>query len=170
MAYGIYRSDNVSATKDGSQIKSVLFYAGANDGVLTAIENGNIVKITNTRVTGEREIYKAVTPAAADTVNTLGIVTSPEVLYDEHKKNLGEFRNEAGVPARVFLFNNGGEFSVTADCLTGTPALGSAVTVAASTKMAVIAVASLASENVIGYITATETIGGTTYWTIKVQY
>lgn len=169
MAYAIYRSDNVAATKDGSQIKSARYYV---DGAVTAIENGNIVAINSGLVEGEREILKATTPTATTPVNELGIVTTVELMYEEGKRDLGEFINEATSTQvlRVFKFHNGDVFSVTADALNGTPVKGTtSVVVGASTKMVVKATSSVTdSEVVIGNIIDTETIGTTTYWTIEV--
>ncbi len=45
---------------------------------------------------GEREVMKAVAASAGDDLNDCAIVAAPEVMYDERKKNLDEFINEAG--------------------------------------------------------------------------
>ena len=102
--------------------------------VETAIENGNVVKLEGL-VAGEREIYKAVTPAADTELKAIGLVTTPEVMADERKKNLEDFRNEAGEEITVDKLFSGDIFSLTAEGFDGTPAVGAIVELKAGTKL-----------------------------------
>jgi predicted transcriptional regulator of viral defense system len=103
-------------------------------GTATAIENGNVVVI-GSLVSGEREVYTATTPTATTSLSAIGLVTTPEVIADERKKNLDEFRNEAGDIITVDKLFSGDVFSVTADGLTGTKAVGDIVELQAGTKL-----------------------------------
>ena len=71
-------------------------------------------------------------------------------MYDERKKNLNEFRNEAGEIARGYRLRSGNVYSVTAEALSGTPAVGSIVELQAGTK-----------GNVVSTLTAGSTKVGT---------
>ena len=103
-------------------------------GTPTAIENGNVVLI-GSLVSGEREIYATSTPAANSALGAIGLVATPEVMADERKKNLDEFRNEAGEVITVDKLFSGDIFSVSIDALTGTKAVGNVVELQAGTKL-----------------------------------
>ena len=131
MAYGIFRSDLMTATKDAS--KHVFFKI-----VTTAVENGNVLKIGNL-VTGERNSYTYATPTATTALTSIAIISTPELMSNERKTNLNEFINEVGTTARAFMFEKGDVFSVTADALTGTDiAVGNIVELQAGTKLKVV--------------------------------
>ena len=109
MAYGVFRSDLMTGTNVGADLVS-LKYMGSGS-TATAIENGCVVALDGL-MTGEREVWKAVTPAANTDKNKIVIVASPEVMYDERKKNLDEFINEAGTIARGYIPHSRDIFSV----------------------------------------------------------
>jgi hypothetical protein len=143
MAYGVFRSDNVKATKDGS-IKSGRYFVSTT---ATAIENGNLVKL-DSLITGERELWKVVAPGAV-TAGDLYIVATPELIYDETLKSSGaldQFRNEAGANITLLKLEVGDVFAISDDCITAInddddiPAVGSYVAPAATgTKWAEVA-------------------------------
>lgn len=135
MAYAIIRTDLMSATKDAS--KHVFFKIAT-----TAVENGNVLKI-GSLVTGERNVYTYATPAVDTPLTAIAILTTPELMSDERKKNLNEFRNEVDTIARGFMVEKGDTFSVTTDAVTNaaTIAVGDIVELAASTKLKVVAAA-----------------------------
>lgn len=134
MAYTIFRSDLMTATKDAS--KHVFFKI-----VTTAVENGNVLKIGKL-VSGERNSYTYATPSANTALTSIAILTSPELMSDERKKNLNEFINEVGVTSRAFMLEKGDVFSVTAEGLTGTDiAVDDIVELQADTKLKVVALA-----------------------------
>lgn len=131
MAYGVIFREKMQSEYDGTKRISGKYLPSS---VATAIENGNVVLI-GSLVTGEREVYTLTTPAANSALTAIGIVTTPEVVADERKKNLDEFRNEAGEVITVDKLCSGDIFSVTADALTGTKTKGDVVELQAGTKL-----------------------------------
>lgn len=108
--YGIIRTDSVP-----QNIRSARFYVSTT---LTAIENGNLVQVDVLIDTANRELFKAIVPAAITSVN-LGVVASPELIYDESThKTLGEFINIAGSNITVILPEKGTFLSVSDECIT----------------------------------------------------
>ena len=168
MAYGIVRTDNMYGTDVRAALVSIK-YMGANGSTPTAIENGNVLKI-GSLISGEREIYVGGAVAATDKLNDVVLIASPEVMYDERKKNLDEFINEAGKACRGYRLHSGDTFSVTKDALTGsaTPAVGNIVELTAGTKLNVVASATDKS-TVVGSIIAIDVVGRYTYYVIKVD-
>lgn len=168
MAYAVIRTDAMAGTDVRGQLVSVK-YMGADGATPTAIENGNVLKI-GALMTGEREIYIGGAVAANDKIDDVVLIASPEVVYDERKRNLDDFVNEAGKACRGYHIHSGDTFSVTAEALsgTGTPAVGNIVELAAGTKLAFAASATTGSTKV-GRIIAVDVVGRYTYYAIKVD-
>ena len=166
MAYGIVRTDNMYGTDVRAALVSIK-YMGSNGSTPTAIENGSVLKV-GALIEGEREVYVGGAVAANDKVEDVVLVASPEVMYDERKKNLDEFINEAGKACRGYRIHSGDIFSVTKDALTGkeTPAVGNVVELAAGTKLNV-ADSATAESTTIGTIIAVDVVGRYTYYVIK---
>lgn len=160
--HAIVRTDNLSGTTDGSKLISAVFY---NEDNTAAIDNGNVVSITDTLI--NRETYKVVAPSATDTRATIGLVASVEVIYDQQRTHgLEDFENEAGAKIRVYALEAGDEFSVTKEALSGTPAANKYVKLTAdSTKLTV----ADASTDAIGVIVGVEVVDADTYYVIKVK-
>lgn len=164
MAYGVFRSDSLKATKAGN-IKSGRFYVTTTP---TAIENGNIVKL-DSLISGQRDLWKVVAPGAI-TAGNLYIVGTPEVIYDESLKSTGaleNFRNAAGANITLIPLEVGDTFSVSDECVTqlageSTPTVGKYVTPSATgTKFT--EVATITNEVFYGKIIAREIYRGTKY-------
>ena len=168
MAYAVVRTDAMAGTDVRGQLVSVK-YMGADGATPTAIENGNVLKI-GALMTGEREIYIGGAVAANDKIDDVVLIASPEVVYDERKRNLDDFINEAGKACRGYHIHSGDTFSVTVEALsgTGTPAVGNIVELAAGTKLAFAASATTGSTKV-GRIIAVDVVGRYTYYAIKVD-
>lgn len=168
MAYAVVRTDAMAGTDVRGQLVSVK-YMGADGATPTAIENGNVLKI-GALMTGEREIYIGGAVAANDKIDDVVLIASPEVVYDERKRNLDDFVNEAGKACRGYHIHSGDTFSVTAEALsgTGTPAVGNIVELADGTKLAFAASATTGSTKV-GRIIAVDVVGRYTYYAIKVD-
>ena len=166
MAYGIVRTDNMYGTDVRAALVSIK-YMGSNGSTPTAIENGSVLKV-GALIEGEREVYVGGAVAANDKVEDVVLVASPEVMYDERKKNLDEFINEAGKACRGYRIHSGDIFSVTKDALTGkeTPAVGNVVELAAGTKLNV-ADSATGESTTIGTIIAVDVVGRYTYYVIK---
>jgi len=172
MAYGVVRTDLMQGTDVRNSLVSFKYQPSSTD---TAIENGNVVKI-GALITGEREVHAADTPAVNDALHDIALVASPEVMYDERKKNLDEFRNEAGEIARGYILHSGDIFGVTKDALhfatdeSTDGKVGSVVELQAGTKLNVVVASTGATSGstVIGSVMAIETAGRYTYYVIKV--
>ena len=139
MAYAIFRSDRMEGTVNPNAIISGKYLPS---GSAEAIQNGNVVQV-GALVSGEREVFTLTAPAANTAIGKIAIVATPELLADERKKNLNEFRNEAGEIVRAYMLRSGDIFSVTADALTpiaGTdPAADQIVELQADTKLKLVA-------------------------------
>ena len=106
-------------------------------GVETSIENGNLV-LVGSLIDGEREIYDSGTPAANSPLKSIALITTPEVMADERKKNLSDFINEAGDEITGDKLYSGDIFSLTVEGFTGVPAKGKIVELQAGTKLKVV--------------------------------
>jgi len=172
MAYAVVRTDNMFGTDVRAGLVSIK-YMGANGQTATAIENGNVLKVgalMGDATNGyEREIFVGAAPAANDDLKDIVLVATPEVMYDERKRNLDEFINEAGRACRGYRLHKGDIFSVTKDALDGVaaPAIGNVVELKAGTKLNVAASATSGSTQV-GKIIAIDVVGRYTYYVILV--
>lgn len=169
MAHGVFRSDLMSGTDVAADLVSVKYMGDGSTE--TAIDNGCVVKLDGL-MSGEREVWKGVTPSKNTALSDIAIIGSEEVMYDERKKNLDEFENEAGVISRGYVPHTRNIFSVTADALNiadgTTPAVGNVVELMAGVKLNVAASATSGSTQV-GKIIAIETAGRYTYYVIKIN-
>lgn len=164
--HAVVRTDNMTGTDVRSQLVSIK-YMGADGQTATEIDNGNVLKV-GALLDGEREIYAGTDVAADTAITDVVLVASVETMYDERKKNLDEYVNEVGKTCRGYRLHHGDTFSVTAEALTGTPAVGSIVELAAGTKLNVAASAT-ASSTTVGTIIAQDVAGRYTYYAIKVN-
>lgn len=158
----VVRTDKMFATDNRAGLVSVRYQPG---DTMTAIDNGNVVKI-GALEEGSREVYKGVTPAADDAIKDIVLIASPEVMYDERKRNLDEFQNAEGAIARGYHLHTNDIFSVTKEALTGDePAVGKVVELAAGTKLNV---AASATGTLVGTIIDINVVGRYTYFVIQV--
>ncbi len=170
MAYGVVRTDNMFGTDVRAGLVSIKYIV---NNVETAIENGNVLKVgalMGDATNGyEREIFAGAAPAANDALSDIVLIATPEVMYDERKRNLDEFINEAGKPCRGYRLHKGDIFSVTKDALDGVaaPAIGNVVELKAGTKLNVAASAT-AGSTAVGKIIAIDVVGRYTYYAILV--
>lgn len=169
--HGVVRTDKMYGTDTGVNLVSAKYFTTVNSKeVETEIDNGNVLKVGNL-LEGEREVRKATTPAANTALKEIILVATPEVMYDEHKKALHEFYNEAGAILRGYFLHEHDYFSLTADALTiaagAEVAVGWAVELMAGTKMKVVATATNGSTQV-GKIAAIEQSGRYTYYVVEV--
>ena len=110
MAYTVIRTVLMSGTNQPADLVSLRFYNGEDKPA--EVENGVIVKLEGYE-DGQREVMKAVAASADDDLNDCAIVAGVEVMYDERKKNLDEFINEAGKATRGYIPRSRNIFSVT---------------------------------------------------------
>lgn len=118
--YTVITREAMASEYDGTKRKSAKFYSS---DAPAEIENGMVVKIAGT-IPGEREVLKVVAPEGNEDVSDLWIVTTPEVVADERKKNLSDFVNEAGQIITIDKLMPNDIFSLTAEGLTGTASAG----------------------------------------------
>ena len=119
--YTVITREAMASEYDGTKRKSAKFYNGSD--APAEIENGMVVKIAGT-IPGEREVLKVVAPEGSEDVADLWIVTTPEVVADERKKNLSDFVNEAGQIITIDKLMPNDIFSLTAEGLAGTAVAG----------------------------------------------
>lgn len=163
--HGIVRTDNMSATRDGSLIVSGRFYDDGDE--LAAIDNGCLVAIGDYD-TNEREVRKVTVPAADADISTLGLVVTPELIYDESTYHgLEEFYNEAGTEITIFRFHANDIFSVTKEDINGdtAPTVGQYLIAGDTVKYEV---SDSATGTVIGKVVEIETVGADVYYVVQV--
>jgi hypothetical protein len=172
MAYGVVRTDKLMGTDVRSMLESVKYMGSGSTE--TAIDNGNVVKFDATLMTGEREIKKGVTPAATDALDSIVLIATPEVMYDERKRNLDEFRNDAGKICRGYHLHSGDIFSVTADAVAFNTnestdgKVGSVVELKADIKLNIKTGSATSGSTVVGSVIAIDVVGRYTYYVIQV--
>lgn len=114
--FGVVRTDNVKATKDGN-IKSARFYSS---GAEAPVENGHLVKVDGLVDGGvNRELWKAVAPGAVDATN-LYVVATPEIIYDETLTSSGalnKFKNDAGENVTLIGLEAKDIISISDECI-----------------------------------------------------
>lgn len=161
----VVRTDKMFGTDNRAGLVSVRYQP---EDTMTAIQNGNVVKL-GTLETGSREVYKGLTPTAGDDIKTIVLIASPEVMYDEHKRNLEEFINEAGVIARGYHLHTNDIFSVTKEALDGAsePAIGNIVELMDGTKLNVVE-STTSGSTMIGTIIDINVVGRYTYYVVEV--
>lgn len=158
--YAVIRTDLMSGTKQPADLVSLRFYG--DDGNPAAVENGVIVKLDGYE-NGQREVMKAVAAKASDDLNDCAIVAGVEVMYDERKRNLEEFINEAGKAVRGYILRSRNIFSVTAEGFVGGagPAKGGAVGIGTGGKLD-------KAKTGFGVCADVETVGRYTYYAIEI--
>ena len=161
MGYCVIRTDLMAGTKNPDQLVSLRYYNA--EGEMAEVENGVIVELQGYE-DGEREVMKAVAATSASNMADCAVIAAPEVMYDERKKNLDEFINEAGKAVRGYRFVDRNLFSVTEDGFVdkAVPVVGGAVGIGANGKLD-------AAGTGFGECVHIETAGRYTYYTIKVM-
>lgn len=160
MAYTVIRTDLMSGTNQPADLVSLRFYNA--DGAQAEVENGVIVKLEGYE-DGEREVMKAVAATAGADLNECAIVAGVEVMYDERKKNLDEYINEAGKAVRGYIPRSRNMFSVTKEGFVGgtVPTKGAEVGIGEGGKID-------ASGTGLGVCVGIDAAGRYTYYTIKI--
>lgn len=157
--YCVIRTDLMSGTKQPADLVSLRFYA---DDAVAEVENGVIVELKGYEE-GQREVMKAVAATADSNLADCAVVAAPEVMYDERKKNLDEFINEAGKAIRGYRLPDRNMFALTAEGFANktAPAMNGKVGIGANGKLD-------AAKTGFGECVHIETAGRYTYYTIKI--
>lgn len=159
--YTVIRTDLLSGTDVAADLVSLRVYNDSEQPI--EVENGTIVELEGYE-DGQREVMKAKLATAASKLEDCAIVASEEVMYDERKKNLDEFVNEAGAICRGYVPRSRNMFSVTAEGFVGgtaPSAVGNEVGIGANGKLD-------ASSTGFGKLMAIEIAGRYTYYVIKI--
>ena len=160
MAYTVFRSDLVSGTDVAADLVSCRGYDAYGKEI--GVENGTIVERQGYEE-GEREVMKAVLASASSKLSDCAIIGTVEVMYDERKKNLDEFINEAGSICRGYIPRSRNMYSVTKDGFVGgaVAAKGAEVGIGEGGKID-------AAGTGLGTIMAVEVAGRYTYYVVKI--
>lgn len=158
--YCVFRSDLLSGTDVAADLVSFRVYDTSDNEI--SVENGTIVELKGYE-DGEREVMKAVLATASSKMEDCAIVGTVEVMYDERKKNLDEFINEAGSICRGYIPRSRNMYSVTAEGFVGgtAPSVGGNVGIGADGKLD-------AAATGWGTCMAIEKAGRYTYYVIKI--
>jgi len=144
MPYAICRTDRLMGTRAESMLVSCRYQSGGADA---EIENGNVVELKGL-MAGERELFVANAPTAGSKLTDCVLICTPEVMYDERKKDLNQFINETGTNCRGYRLHSGDVFSVTKEALEGEAKVGNAIELMAGTKWKSVASATSGSTQV----------------------
>lgn len=160
MAYTVFRSDLLSGTDVAADLVSCRVYNA--EGNKIAVENGTIVELKGYEE-GEREVMKAVLATASSKLDDCAIIGTSEVIYDERKKNLDEFINEAGSICRGYIPRSRNMFSVTKTGFVGgvAPEKDAKVGIGEGGKID-------SAGTGLGTVVAIEAAGRYTYYVIKI--
>ena len=161
MSYCVLRTDLVSGTAQPADLVSLRFYGA--DGKVADVENGVIVELQGYDE-GQREVMHAVAASAGADLNKCAIVAGVEVMYDERKRNLDEFINEADGPAiRGYIPRSRNLFGFTKDGFVGgvVPAVDAEVGIGEGGKID-------AAGTGLGICRHIEVAGRYTYYTIEI--
>lgn len=164
MAYTVFRSDLMHGTDSGADLVSVRVYDTADKPI--AVENGAIVELKEYE-SGEREVWKGVLATASSKLSDCVVIGSEELFYDERKKNLEEFINEAGSICRGYILRSHNMFGITKDGFVGgtAPAANATVSLGANGK---IAASGATGSTALGKVQAIEAAGRRTYYVIRI--
>ena len=169
MAHAIVKTELMQGTYDPTALVSLKYYGEneANQEVLANIDNGNVVLLGDL-MTGEREIFKATTPAANSDIKNIVLVAAPERFTDERKRNMKDFYNVAGDTVRGYRLVSGRWFSVTSEAISGTLAKGKIVELQAGTQLKAVT-SPTGGSTVVGKIMEVEEVGLDTFYAIKIN-
>lgn len=158
--YCVIRTDLMSGVEQPADLVSLRFYGA--DGKVAEVENGTIVKLQGYE-DDQREVMKAIAATAGDDLNECAIVAGVELMYDERKKQLEEFINEAGRATRGYVPRSRNIFSVTKEGFVDetVPKKGDTVGIGADGKIA-------AGGTGLGECVHVETNGRYTWYAIRI--
>lgn len=137
--YCVVRTDKPSGEAQMADMLSLRFYG--SDGKVAEVENGVIAELQGLETidasSNQHEIYKAVAATSSSNMNDCAIICSPELMYDERKRSLDEFINEAGKPSRGYIPRSRNIYSWTKEGFVNAtpPTIGGSVGIGANGKL-----------------------------------
>lgn len=163
--HAIVRTDRLLATVNPAGLVSARYQP---DGIMSEIDNGNLLMIDVLEGDGAREVFVGLTPTSAASLCDIILVSSPEVIYDDSKRNLGDFYNKAGAIVRGYHIHDNDIFSVTQEAFEGEdPAVGQYVELSNSTRFNIVSTPTGAT--LIGKIININTVNKIHYYVIRVS-
>ena len=171
MSYCVIRTDLMSGTKQPADLVSLRFCTATTTGsgasavtkyTPAEVENGVVVKLIGYEE-GQREVMTAVAASSSDDLNECAIVAGVELMYDERKKGLDEYINEAGKATRGYIPRSRNLFSVTKEGFVGgtVPVVGDTIGIGTGGKLD-------KSGSGFGECVAIETVGRYIFYTIRI--
>ncbi|AKQ08535.1 hypothetical protein PQE66_gp220 [Bacillus phage PBC2] len=127
----IVRKDKLLAGYNGN-LESVIVHDSADKTL--EITNGVFVTL-GALLAGQRETRKANLTKAGDHTKDVYLIHNSEVMYDERKYKLADFRIRAGKVARAYRLYDGDIFTLTTDLFNGTVAVGDKLIVGKDGKL-----------------------------------
>lgn len=164
MAYACINTDNLSGSYDGTNLVSFKAYEGSE---FAELENGFLVTLDSLLTTeGEKEVWKAVAPAADAALEDIVLVANPELMYDSKKRDIAEYHIEKGEVCRGYVLRRGDRFSVTKEAFAGEAPTDTNkyITVAGAFKSLT---AGSAADNARFQFLKVYTMGGKTWYKLK---
>lgn len=153
----VVRTDLMAGTKNPDQLVSLRFYSREN---LAAVDNGIIAELEGYE-DGQREVFKAKAATSSSNLADCVLIATPEVMYEDRKKNLEDFVNEAGKIARGYRLVDRNMFSATAEAFITPPDVKGKVGIGEGGKMD-------PGSTGFGECVAIEEVGRHKYYTIKI--
>lgn len=128
----IVRKDKMLAGYNGN-LESVKIHNNA--GSLTVESTNGVFVVVEGLLAGERETKKARLASEADHKLDVLLVHNSEVMYDERKYKLADFRIKADKVARAYRLYDGDVITLTTDLFSGVVAVGDKLVVKADGKL-----------------------------------
>lgn len=125
----IVRKDKMLAGYNGN-LESVKVHNTAGSQKVE-VTNGVFV-VVGALLQGEREVKKATLAGASDAVKDVLLIHNAEVMYDERKDKLADFRIKADKVARAYRLHTGDIITLTEDLFSGAVAVGDKLVVKAN--------------------------------------
>lgn len=122
----IVRKDKVLSGYNGN-LESVVHTKEMTNGLFTVLGK---------KVADSREVHEVVVPTAENiATEEVLLIHAPEVMYDERKYRLRDFRIPANQPARAYRMSKGDVITLTKDLFVGAVKVGDEVTPAVDGSM-----------------------------------
>ncbi|HAH70979.1 MAG TPA: hypothetical protein DCL74_04460 [Succinivibrionaceae bacterium] len=161
MAHTVVRTDMLAGTVNPAFLENGRY---KKSNAYEKIDNGSIVMV-GALEDGERESHVYSDVPAGTSIDKLVLIAVPEIFKDTSvRKDIRDFEVAAGVVSRGYRLTPGGEFSITADGIDGSPTKGATVGLAANTHKLKVS----ADDTKIGTIADVEVKKFMTFYTIKI--
>lgn len=128
----IVRKDKLLAGYNGN-LESVIIHD--NEGKNLVESTNGVFVVVEGLMPNEREVKKARLASEADRASDVLLIHNSEVMYDERKYRLEDFRIKAGKVARAYRLYDGDIITLTTDLFEGSVSVGDNLIVKADGKI-----------------------------------